>query len=100
MSFASDIQTTTRTSTGLAVSGRSRLSGLYFVNTATAATLTFRDGAGGAVVMTINTPPVAGGTDIMLPDNGILCTSGIHITFSSAEVTSCMVMYVGGGVPA
>lgn len=100
MSFASDIRSTTITDTATAVAGRTRIAGVYFVNTTTAATLTFRDGgSGGTTVMELNTPPVAGATYLVLQNNGILCSTDLHVTFSSAEVTSCTIFYVGGNVP-
>lgn len=99
MSFASDIQTKTLTDTGTAVNGRSRLAGVYYIQaTTTPATLTFRDGgASGTVVLTLPTPGAVGANDLMIPDNGILCSTDIHVTISSnTDVTSCMVMFVGG----
>ncbi len=97
MSFASDVQSVQKTDTATAVNGRTRLQGLYFTNTGTAATLTFRSGGGsGTVKLTVNTPAAAGAQDLMIPDNGILFENGIHVTFSSAEVTSVTLLFVGG----
>lgn len=99
MSFASDIQTKTLTDTGTAVNGRSRIAGVYYIQaTTTPGTLTFRDGgATGTVVLTLNTPGVVGANDLLIPDNGILCSTDIHVTFSSTtNITSCMVLFVGG----
>ncbi len=97
MSFASDISSVSKTTTAQAVNGRSRLAGLYFTHSATPATLTLRSGgAGGTVLFTITSPAAIGSQDMIIPDNGILFPDGIHITFSSAEITSATLLFVGG----
>jgi hypothetical protein len=96
MSFASDVQAKTLTATGTAVNGRSRVQGVYFVNTGTADTITIKNGSTGATVMTIPTPPVAGAHDLLIPDNGILCADEIYVSFDNAKVTSVTVLFVGG----
>lgn len=94
---SSNIQSVQKTATGTAVSGRTRLFGLYFTNTGTAATITLRDGgAAGAVRLTLATPAAAGASDLIIPDNGILFESSIHATLSSADVTSVTFLFVGG----
>lgn len=94
---ASNIQTVQKTATGAAVNGRTRLFGLYFTNTGTAATITLRDGgAAGAVRLTIATPAAAGASDLIIPDDGILFESSIHLTVSSADVTSVTFLFAGG----
>ena len=97
MSFASDIQATTLTDTGTAVARRSRLAGVNVIATSTAGTLTFRDGgATGTVKLTYNTPASAGAYDLLIPDNGIVFETNIHVTFSdNTNVTSVVVLYVG-----
>lgn len=97
MSFASDISAVSRTTTGQAVNGRTRLAGLYFTHSATPATITLRSGgASGSVLLTMTSPAVAGSQDLIIPDNGILFTDGIHVTLSSAEITSVTALFVGG----
>lgn len=97
MSFASDISAVSKTATGQAVNGRTRLAGLYFTHSATPATITLRSGgASGTVLLTITSPAVAGSQDLIIPDNGILFSDGIHITLSSAEITSATMLFVGG----
>jgi hypothetical protein len=46
--------------------------------------------------MEIKTPAAAGAYDIIIPDDGILATDGVHATLSSAEVLSVTLLYVGG----
>jgi predicted secreted protein len=97
MSFASDIQATTLTDTGTAVPRRVRLAGINVIGTATAGTLTFRDGgSGGTTRLVYNTPASAGAYDLLIPDNGILFETDMHVTFSSnTNVPSVVVLYVG-----
>jgi hypothetical protein len=97
MSFASDIQSVTKTATGAAVQGRTRLAGLYFTHSATPGTITLRDGDGsGEVKFTIANPASAGSQDMIIPDNGILFPNGIHLTKSGAEIVSVTFLFVGG----
>lgn len=96
MSFASDIQSKTLTATGTAVNGRSRIAGVYYISTGTADTITFKNGSGGATVMTLPSPPVAGAHDLLIPDNGILCSDEIYVSFDNTKVTSVVVLFVGG----
>ena len=96
MSFASDIQAKTLTAAGTAVNGRSRIAGVYYISTGTADTITFKNGASGATVMTLPSPPVAGAHDLLIPDNGIVCADEIYVSFDPTKVTSVVVLFVGG----
>lgn len=97
MSFASDVKAKTVTGTNDAVNGRTRVQGIYYTCGSTAAAITLKTGgSGGTVIMEVKTPAAAGAYDIIIPDDGILATDGVHVTFSSAEVLSVTVLYVGG----
>ena len=97
MSFASDLKAKTVTATGDMVNGRTRVQGIYYTCTGTAALITLKTGgSSGTVVMEVRTPPAAGAYDIIIPDDGILAIDGVHATLSSAEVLSVTVLYVGG----
>jgi hypothetical protein len=97
MSFASDVKAKTVTATGDAVNGRTRVQGIYYTCTGTAAAITLKTGgSSGAVIMEVKTPAAAGAYDIIIPDDGILAVDGVHVTLSSAEVLSATVLYVGG----
>jgi len=97
MSFASDLKAKTVTATGDMVNGRTRVQGIYYTCTGTAAAITLRTGGGsGTVIMEVKTPGAAGAYDIIIPDDGILATDGVHATLSSAEVLSVTILYVGG----
>ena len=93
----SNIYSASATATGQVVSGRSRLVGVYFVSTATAATLTFKSGgASGTTGLTLTSAPAIGSQYIKITDMGVLFKDGIHVTFSGAGVTSVTLFYYGG----
>lgn len=97
MSFASDIQSVTKTDTTQGVNGRSRLAGLYYTCTATPGSITLKTGgASGQTRLSLATPGAAGAYDLIIPDDGVLFEDGIHITRSGAEVVSVTLLFVGG----
>jgi hypothetical protein len=98
MSFASDIQSVTKTSDDDAIAGRTRVQGIYYTCTDTASSFILRNGAvvGAPALMTINTPAAAGAYDIIMPDNGVLFDSGVFIDFNNAQVTSVTLLFCGG----
>ena len=97
MSF-SNIQSVTKTADASAVVGRSRLVGLYFTHTGTGASFALKDGttSSGTAKLTIVTPAAAGGTNVTIPDMGILFETGIFIDVSGVEVTSVTLLFEGG----
>jgi hypothetical protein len=97
MSF-SNIQSVTKTADASAVVGRTRVVGVYFTCTNTAASFVLKDGttSAGTGKMTVTTPAAAGAYDIIIPDMGILFESGVYIDVSSAEVTSVTLLFEGG----
>jgi hypothetical protein len=98
MGFSSDVKVVTKTADASAVVGRTRLQGLYFTNTATASSFILRDGTtdSATAVVTINTPAAAGGTDIHIPNDGVLFENGIFIDVTNANVTSVTLIFCGG----
>lgn len=95
MSFSSDISAVTKSATGAAINGRTRLAGLYFVATDTAGSVIVRNGSvSGPIRLQLATPAAAGAIDLMIPDNGILCEDGVHVTLTN--VTSITLLHVGG----
>lgn len=96
MSF-SNIKSVQKTGSDDAVSGRTRLLGVYFTNTATASTVVLKDGGStGTARLSLATPASAGSQDLLIPDMGILFEDGIYIDFGSAEVTSVTLLFEGG----
>lgn len=94
---ASNIKSVQKTSSAAAVSGRTRLLGVYFTNTATASSLILKDGgSSGTARLSMLTPASAGSQDLIIPDMGLLFEDGIYITFGSAELTSVTLLFEGG----
>jgi hypothetical protein len=100
MSFASNVQMTTLTSDGEAISGRTRLNGLYYTCTDTASTIELYNGAAasGDPLVTISTPAATGAHNVIIPDGGVLFTEGIYVDLG-ANVSSVSLVYVGGAQP-
>jgi hypothetical protein len=98
MSFASDISAVTKTASDDAISGRTRVQGVYYTCSATASSFSLKNGAtsGGTALLTINTPASAGAVDLIFPDDGILFTDGVYIDLANANVTSVTLLFVGG----
>lgn len=98
MSFASDISAVTKTASDDAIGGRTRVQGIYYTCTNTASSFTLKNGttSAGPALVTVNTPAAAGAVDLIFPDDGILFTDGVYIDFASANVTSVMLLFVGG----
>lgn len=93
----SNIYSASATTTAQVVDGRTRLVGVYFVTTTTAATLTFRSGgASGTTNLSLTSSPVAGSQYLKITDMGVLFEDGIHVTFSTAGVTSITLFFYGG----
>ena len=95
---SSNIQSVTKTADASAVTGRTRLLGVYFTNTATASSFSLKNGTTGAgtALLTVNTPAAAGGQALMIPDAGMLFDSGIYVDVADAEVTSVTLLFAGG----
>jgi len=77
--------------------GRMRLRGLYAVNTATAGTITFREGSStGNIRMQFNTVASANTTQYPdVPDDGIVFAGGGYVLYTQTHLSSITVFYVG-----
>jgi hypothetical protein len=97
MSF-SNIQTVTKTADASAITGRTRVVGVYFTCSATASSFVLKDGttSAGTAKMTLTTPASAGGYDLIIPDMGVLFEGGVFIDFNDAQVTSVTLLFEGG----
>ena len=98
MSISSNIQAVTKTADAAAISGRTRVNGIYYTCGALASSFSLKNGATGAAssVITINTPAAAGAYDIIIPDMGILFTDGVFIDVADASVLSVTLLFEGG----
>lgn len=95
---SSNIQSVTKTADASAVTGRTRLLGVYFTNTDTGSSFALKDGTtdAGTAKLTINTPAAAGASDLIIPDQGILFETGIYIDVNDVQVTSVTLLFEGG----
>jgi len=99
MSIASNLQTVTKAgaTTAPAISGRTRINGIYYTCGATASVIHLHNGATGAgtAQTSIYTPASAGAYDIIIPDMGLLFKDGVYLEFS-ANVLSVTLIFEGG----
>ena len=97
MSF-SNLSSVTKTADAAAISGRTRVVGIYFTNTGTASSFSLKNGStsSGTALVTINTPAAAGSSDIIVPDMGVLFSDGVFIDVADVNVTSVTLFFEGG----
>ena len=95
---ASNILAVTKIADGAAISGRTRVRGLYFTCTGTASSFSLKNGTTGAAaaLVTITTPAAAGGYDLHIPEDGFLFDAGVFVDVADAQVTSVTLMFEGG----
>ena len=96
---SSNIQTVTKTgaTTAVAISGRTRVIGIYYTcnNTASVIHLHNNTTGAGTAQTSIYTPAAAGAYDIIIPDMGLLFTNAVYLEFS-ANVLSVTLLFQGG----
>ena len=82
----SDVKSTRVTSSGAIFAGPGRVKAISCLDGAVAGTISIRDGgAGGTIVLTLDTPGAATGTEYWeMPDNGIRCETSIYADFDQA----------------
>jgi len=83
-----DVKSAVATATGVMYAGRTRLKGVTLTTAGVAGSMVFRDGAGGTVLLTVNTPAVSSLDDMFIPGDGILFSVGIHVTISNVASVS------------
>jgi hypothetical protein len=94
MSIASNIQAVTRTVSGLAIAGRTRVGGVYFSQLDTATYIKLTNGAAdGEVLLNLPLPAIEQSSDVMIPDNGILFPDGAYLDTDAEAVT---IFFEGG----
>ena len=99
MSFASDLQSVTRTADAQMVDGRTRVQAIYYISTGSAGFIRLYDGTSSSSdpETTIATPAAVGSTDIILPEAGLLFKEGVYMDLSN--VTSVTLFFYGGARP-
>lgn len=70
-----------------AVSVRTRLKGLT-ISYPSGGTVVVTDGDGGATLYSFTAPLAAGSTNILIPGQGILATTGLYVTNAAATTAS------------
>jgi hypothetical protein len=95
---SSNISSVTKTADAAAISGRTRVVGIYYTNTVTGSSFSLKNGStsGGTALVTITTPAAAGAHDIIIPDMGVLFDSGVFIDVADVNVTSVTLFFEGG----
>ena len=87
MAMQYDVKAAERTTTGTAYAASARIKGLV-LSFATGGTVVIRDGgSGGDTVFSYTAPAAAGTVNVIVPGEGILCRTDIHVTLSSATAT-------------
>ena len=87
MAMQTDVKSAERTTTGTAYAAPARLKGLV-ISFATGGTVVVKDGgSGGTTVFSYTAPAAAGAVNVIIPGEGILCRTDIHVTLSSATAT-------------
>jgi len=87
MAMQDDVKAAERTTTGTAYAAPARIKGLV-LSFATGGTVVLKDGgASGTTVFSYTAPAAAGTVNVVIPGEGILCRTDIHVTLSSASAT-------------
>ena len=96
MSFASDLQSVTRTGDAQMINGRTRVQAIYYVSTNTAGSIRLYDGTDNTPdpEVVLATPASVGSVDLILPDAGLLFKEGVYMDLSN--VTSVTLFFYGG----
>ena len=95
---SSNISSVTKTADAAAISGRTRVVGIYYTCTETGSSFSLKNGSTDAAtaLVTINTPAAAGANDIIIPDMGVLFDSGVYIDVADGNVESVTLFFQGG----
>lgn len=88
MSMQTDVKAASVSGTGTVFNGRARVKGLVVEPGAAPGSVVFRDGgAAGTTLFTINTPTSGQVFNVLIPGEGVLFASSVHVTLSDAVVT-------------
>ena len=87
MAMQYDVKSAEKTSSGSVFAGPARLKALT-VSYASGGTVEIKDGgSGGTTVWSFTAPSAAGSVHVLLPGEGILCSTSVYATLSSATVS-------------
>jgi hypothetical protein len=85
MAMQTDVKPTTLTSSGVVFEGRARVKGLVITPGTSDGSVVIADGS--ANVFTIYTTANTSTTNIVIPAEGVLCTTNVYATLSNANCT-------------
>lgn len=89
-----DVKATSLTASGSVFGGPARVKGIVVTSTDTASSLVLKDGgSSGTTIMTITTPAAAGIQNILIPGEGVKCTTSIYAALADANVAAVTVFY-------
>lgn len=84
MGMQTDVQALEKTSSGTIFSGRARVKGLTISYASGGTVIIKNGGSGGTTVWSFTAPAAAGSISILMPGEGILCTTDVYVALSSA----------------
>jgi len=84
-----DVKSAYITATATAFAGRTRLKGVFATPGSLAGTVVVRDGgSSGTVLFSTATPASGTPFNVLLPGEGILCLTDLHVTVSGTATTA------------
>ena len=87
MTMQTDVKATSLTSSNTVFAGRARVKGLTIAY-ASGGTVVIKDGgASGTAVYSFTAPAAAGAISVLIPGQGILCTTDIYVALTSATAS-------------
>jgi hypothetical protein len=87
MGMQTDVLALEKTSSGTIFSGRARVKAIS-ISYASGGTVVIKNGgSGGTTVWSFTAPAAAGSISILVPGEGILCTTDIYVALTSATAT-------------
>lgn len=82
-----DVKAAEKTSSGTVFSGRARVKALTIAFASGGTVAIKNGGSSGTTVWSFTAPATAGAINVLLPGEGILCTTDVYAALSSATVT-------------
>ena len=88
MTMQTDVRAISLAASGAATTYRARVRGMVVEPGASAGSVIIKDGgSGGTTLFTINTTANGETFNILIPAEGVLCTTSVYATLSDAKVT-------------
>ena len=88
MTMQTDVRAISLAASGAATTDRARVRGMVVEPGASAGSVIIKDGgSGGTTLFTINTTANGETFNILIPAEGVLCTTSVYATLSNAKVT-------------